>query len=250
MEPYIPLLFFLIALLYSSVGFGGGSSYLAILGLVLTDIYLIRSTALVLNLCVVSISTIVFIKNRIFDWKSFWPFLVLSIPLAFLAAQWKLSEKNFFIILGLSLIAAGFGMMLKYFKKPNKPRKLNLVSKLGMGASFGFLSGISGIGGGIYLSPILNLVSWESSKKIASLASVFIFANSLAGLSGLALGGTLNLDFKLLGKLLIAVSLGAGIGSYFSNRKFNSKIISLLTASLVLYVGLKLILANIWEISI
>lgn len=250
MDAYIPILFFLIALLYSSVGFGGGSGYLALLGLLLTDIYLIRSTALVLNLCVVGISTFAFLKNRIFDWKSFWPFLVLSIPLAFFAAQWKLSEKSFFIILGLSLIGAGLGMMLKYFKKPVKHREINLATRLGMGGGIGFLSGLSGIGGGIYLSPLLNLVSWENSKKIASLASIFIFVNSLAGLTGFAMANTLVLDFKLLGKLLIAVSLGAVIGTYFTNRKFNTKIISLLTAALVLYVGGKLILMNIWEIQI
>ena len=104
---YLPIVFFLIALFYSSVGFGGGSSYLAILSLFLTDFYEIRSTALVLNICVVTIGTLVFIKNKVFNIKLFWPFLAASIPLSYLGAQIRLSQTSFFLILGSALILAG-----------------------------------------------------------------------------------------------------------------------------------------------
>ena len=110
---YLPIVFFLIALFYSSVGFGGGSSYLAILSLFLTDFYEIRSTALVLNICVVTIGTLFFIKNRVFTLKKFWPFLAASIPLAYLGAQLRLSKTFFYGIgnspcLGRYFYAASF----------------------------------------------------------------------------------------------------------------------------------------------
>lgn len=223
---------------------------MAILSLILGDIYQIRSTALILNICVVVITSFAFIRSKTFDWKSFWPFLVLSIPLAFIAAQWKLADKTFFIILGISLIGAGLAMFLKQFQNKGGKRQFILPFKIGLGGSIGLLSGLSGIGGGIYLSPVLHLVSWENSKKIAALASSFIFFNSLAGLGGLALAGNLNLDFNFIGKLIIAVCLGAGLGSYFSHKKFKTKILSILTALLVIYVGCKLILGLVWQINI
>lgn len=114
---YLPIVFFLIALFYSSVGFGGGSSYLAILSLFLTDFYEIRSTALILNICVVTIGTLFFIKNRVFTLKKFWPFLVASIPLAYLGALLRLSKTSFFMVLGISLVLAGIFMLLRFVKK-------------------------------------------------------------------------------------------------------------------------------------
>lgn len=245
-----PLVFFFIAFFYSSVGFGGGSSYLAILSLILSDMYQIRSTALILNICVVAITNFNYIRFRTFDWKSFWPFLALSVPMAFFTAQWQLSNKSFFILLGTTLIGAGLAMIIKHFQTKGQKRSFKLPFKIGLGGGIGFLSGLSGIGGGIYLSPFLNLVSWENSKKIASLASVFILFNSLAGLSGLALSQSLNLEFNFTGRLILAVGLGAGLGSYFSHKKINSKILSILTAVLVIYVGSKLVLKAVFDINI
>lgn len=241
---YLPFVFFFIALFYSSVGFGGGSSYLAILSLVLSDFYEIRSTALILNICVVSIGTIMFIRHRVFNFKLFWPFVVTSIPLAFLGAQLRLSQKLFFLILGSALILSGLFLMLKYFQKEIEFKDFSNPKKFILGGFVGLLSGVSGIGGGIFLSPVLNILKWANPRIIASLASVFILVNSVAGLIGLNVAGTFYIDTTLIFKLILAVVIGGSIGSYLSNKKFNLKFIGILTAILVLYVGLRLILLH------
>ncbi len=247
---YLPIIFFLIALFYSSVGFGGGSSYLAILSLFLTDFYEIRSTALILNICVVTIGTFVFIRNRVFSFKMFWPFLVLSIPFAYVGAQVRLSQKAFFLVLGSALILAGFFMLLRFVKQKLESKEFNNTKKLLLGGSIGLLSGISGIGGGIFLSPVLNLLKWANPRIVASLASVFILVNSLSGLVGLNMAGTFKLNQSLMLQLIVAVVLGGSLGSYLSNRKFNLKFLGVLTSILVLYVGLRLILLHGFGIKI
>lgn len=241
---FLPLIFFLIALFYSSVGFGGGSSYLALMSLFISDFYEIRSTALVLNICVVTIGTIVFIRTRVFDFKKFWPFLLSSIPLAYLGARLRLSETVFFLILGSALILSGAFLLLRFVKLTLTSREFSLPKKLGLGGSVGLLAGVSGIGGGIFLSPLLNLVGWANPRTIASLASVFILVNSVSGLIGLTMAGTFHIDEHLIVRLIIAVVLGGSIGSYLSNKKFNLRILGALTAVLVLYVGLRLVLLH------
>lgn len=246
----LPLIFFFVALFYSSVGFGGGSSYLAIMSIFLTDFYEIRSTALLLNITVVSIGTIMYVRNRVFDWKLFWPFLIPSIPLAYLGAQMRLTEQTFFLILGGLLILSSFSMLTKFLKNSQTVREFGLWKRLGLGGVVGFFAGLSGIGGGIYLSPVLNMVNWKDSRKIASLASVFILVNSLSGLLGLLAVNTFTFDSQLTIRLLIAVLIGGMIGSYLSNRKFNTRLIGLLTAVLVMYVGLRLLLFHGYSIKI
>lgn len=241
---YLPFIFFFIALFYSSVGFGGGSSYLAILSLFFTDFHEIRSTALVLNICVVSIGTIMFIRHRIFNFKLFWPFIVFSIPLAFLGAQLRLSQTIFFLILGGALIFSGFFLILKFLRKKMESKEFAHPKKFLLGGFVGLLSGISGIGGGIFLSPVLNLLNWANPRIIASLASVFILVNSAAGLVGLTLAGTFHVNYNLIFKLIIAVVMGGILGSYLSNKKYNLKFLRILTAILVFYVGLRLILMH------
>ncbi|MDR9458117.1 MAG: sulfite exporter TauE/SafE family protein [Salegentibacter sp.] len=247
---YLPFIFFFIALFYSSVGFGGGSSYLAILSLFLTEFYEIRSTALILNICVVSIGILGFLRNRVISLRLFWPFLVTSIPMAYLGTQLMLSQKLFFLVLGSSLVLAGFFLLLKYFKEQLESKKFSKNKKLFLGGTIGLLSGVSGIGGGIFLSPILNLMQWRNPRIVASLASVFIMVNSVAGVIGLHVSGTFQINFDFLLKLLIAVFLGGSLGSYLTNKKFNLKFLGVLTALLVFYVGLKLILAYGFDINI
>ncbi len=239
---YLPILFAFIALLYSSVGFGGGSSYLALLSLFLTEFYEIRSTALVLNVSVVTVGTLGHIRHRVFDWKRFWPFLFLSIPCAYLGARIQLSQKEFFLVLGSALLLSGLFMGIRYVLSSMVSRQLPYPVKLLLGGGVGLLSGISGIGGGIFLSPTLNLVQWANPRVVAALASVFILANSLAGLTGLALSDTLIIREKTIVPLLIAVVLGGTVGSYLSHGRIRIRFIGLLTALLVTYVGLRLIL--------
>ncbi|MBC72482.1 sulfite exporter TauE/SafE family protein [Flagellimonas abyssi] len=247
---YLPIVFFLIALFYSSVGFGGGSSYLAILSLFLTDFYEIRSTALVLNICVVTIGTLFFIKNRVFNLKKFWPFLAASIPMAYFGAQLRLSKTSFFMVLGIALVLAGIFMLLRFVKKKMDTYEFSNPKKLLLGGSIGLLSGVSGIGGGIFLSPVLNLLKWANPRTIASLASVFILVNSISGVIGLNMAGTFKWNNELMLRLVLAVVIGGSIGSYLSNKKFNLKFLGVLTSILVLYVGFRLILLHGFSIKI
>nr|WP_321412580.1 sulfite exporter TauE/SafE family protein [uncultured Allomuricauda sp.] len=247
---YLPIVFFLIALFYSSVGFGGGSSYLAILSLFLTDFYEIRSTALVLNICVVTIGTLFFIKNRVFNLKKFWPFLAASIPMAYLGAQLRLSKTSFFMVLGIALVLAGIFMLLRFVKKKMDTYEFSNPKKMLLGGSIGLLSGVSGIGGGIFLSPVLNLLKWANPRTIASLASVFILVNSISGVIGLHMAGTFKWNNELMLQLVVAVVMGGSIGSYLSNKKFNLKFLGVLTSILVLYVGFRLILLHGFGIKI
>jgi len=250
MEIYLPLIFLCIAFFYSAIGFGGGSSYLALLSLLLTDFNEIRSTALILNVVVVGIGTLLFIRHRVFDWKEFWPFIVFSIPAAFLGAQVSFSQKIFFLILGALLILAALFMLLQSLQEQKEEGELPKFKRAGLGSSIGFLSGLVGIGGGIFLSPSLNLLRWKNARTIASLASVFILFNSLAGISGLWISGNLNLLFDRLLPLIFAVGIGGFLGSYLTNKKIKLKWIRRLTAVLVAYVGLRLILLHAFGLHI
>lgn len=247
---FLPFIFFIIALFYSSVGFGGGSSYLAIMSLFISDFFEIRTTALILNICVVTIGTIGFIQHKVFNFKIFWPFLLSSIPFAYLGTQVKLSKTGFFLILGGSLIISGCFMLLRYVQTKLSSNEFNLSKKMALGGSIGLLAGVSGIGGGIFLSPVLNLLNWKDPRTVASLASVFILMNSAAGLVGLSVAGTFQIDGDLIWKLILAVLLGGGMGSYLSNKKLNLRILGGLTAVLVIYVGARLVLLHGFGIKI
>ncbi len=238
---WVPFLFFLIATFYSSVGFGGGSSYLAVLSLLITDFYEIRTLALLLNLVVVSLGTIMFIRSKVFSWREFWPFIVFSIPAAFFGAQLRLSENVFFLILGGSLFLAGVFMMLQLWDQRTRMVPLNVPKSAALGSSVGLLSGLAGIGGGIFLSPTLNLMRWKTPKKVAALASFFIMLNSIAGLTGLIVADSFRFDTNWSPQLMVAVFAGGLLGSYLTNSKFDLRLIRVLTAILVIYVGSKLL---------
>lgn len=249
-EFFLPIIFFAIAFFYSSIGFGGGSSYLAILSLVLTDFYEIRTLALVFNLAVVTIGTLVYMQQKVFEWKKFWPFIVFSIPTAFLGAQLRLSEKTFFLVLGGSLVLSAIFMGLQALRRKNENRSFPWPQRGALGASMGFLSGVAGIGGGIFLSPVLNLAGWANPRTVASLASTFILFNSAAGLFGLVMANAFRFDTDFALPLLIAVMVGGSLGSYLSNNKFDIHLIRSLTAILVAYVGLRLILLHGFAVKI
>ncbi len=246
----IVFLFFIIALFYSSIGFGGGSSYLAILSVLMTDFFEVRSLVLTLNLVVVSIGTIMYIRNRVFDWKLFWPFLVFSIPAAFLGSILQLSQKTFFIVLGGALILSSVMLVIQAFSTYQSSKELTLPKRGLTGFGIGFLSGLTGIGGGVFLSPVLNLFRWANPKTIASLASIFILVNSAAGLTGLAIGGSFVMNWNFAGKIIFAVGLGGLAGSYLSNSTINVNLIRGLTALLIAYAGTRIVLLHGWEIHI
>lgn len=235
--------FFWIALIYASVGFGGGSSYLALLAFMALPFEVIRPTALVCNIVVVSGGTYIFYQEGHVDLKKFWPFLVTSVPCAYLGGYWPVKEKSFFVILGITLIVAAFFLWFQD-RIQNKgmtshsPQKT--VTSLAIGGSIGFLSGLVSIGGGIFLSPLLHLMNWDRAKKISALASLFILVNSISGLAG-QLARNVTLDWGFVLPLAGAVLVGGQIGSRLGSTRFNALYIKRITALLIFIASIKML---------
>jgi uncharacterized membrane protein YfcA len=244
-HPEIILFFLVIAFVYASVGFGGGSSYLAILAVYELPFKEIRFIALLCNIIVVTGGTIIFIKNKQTDWKKIIPVAVVSVPLAFLGAILKISQDTFFILLGCSLLVAAVLLWIR--TKPGDPEspvgaaKNNYVKDGILGGAIGFLSGMVGIGGGIFLSPLLNLMKWDSAKKIAATASVFILVNSISGIAGQLTSLPASIDYTRVIILCLAVLIGGQIGSRMGASRFNPLVIKRVTALLVFFAGVEVL---------
>jgi uncharacterized protein len=242
------LFFFLIASIYASAGFGGGSSYLALLSLYGVAMSEMRVVALLCNLVVVSGNIWVFRKQGLLDFRKASPLILLSVPMAFLGAYIPIKEKTFFLLLGAALILTAILLLLdeKIRQQANDKmiasKPINVPQTGFLGAAIGLFSGMVGIGGGIFLSPILLMLRWDLPKKIAAVASLFIGVNSLAGLAGQIdkVKNLQNLNFYFL--LLLSVGIGGQIGSRFSAFKFEQRTVRIMTALLTLYAGISLIL--------
>ncbi len=239
----ITLLFFLISFLYSTVGFGGGSSYLAILSLFITDFNTIRTHALLCNIAVVSIGCIIAYRKGFLSFKKAIPYTIFSVPAALAGAMFKLSQQTFFILLGLALVISAVALFFQVVKPVMvlEDRRKGWLRSIPLGTSLGFLSGLVGIGGGIFLSPILNLLNWEETKKIAGIAGFFILVNSIGGITGLAISGKIPMSMPLTFCVLVAVIIGGLGGSLISLKLFDAVIIKRLTALLILFAGIKLL---------
>jgi uncharacterized protein len=233
--------FFVIALVYPSVGFGGGTSYLALLGqsFFFVSQPQVKTTALLCNIVVVTGGTYIFYRNGKLDLKKSWPFLIASVPLAFIGGLWRINDSTFFILLGSSLIIASLLLWGKTNEK-NLSFKNHPALNFGIGGGIGFLSGLVGIGGGIFLSPILHLIRWDDAKKISALASVFILVNSISGLAG-QLSQDPSIDWSYVLPLLLAVLLGGQIGSRLGANRFDPTHIKRITAVLILVAGLNIL---------
>ncbi len=210
----IPL-FFAAAWLYSSVGHGGASAYLAILVLAGFTRNEIAPTVLVLNILVTTLGTLNYYRAGHLDFRLLLPFILTSIPAAFVGGSMKVSEQTFSLILGLTLLAAALRFLI--FTKPimgkrNLSPKLLFGVGLPVGLGLGFLAGLIGIGGGIFLSPLLLLMGWADVKKTAAVSAGFIFLNSLSGLIAHLIRTIPN--WPLLVVLATAVLIGGWIGSY------------------------------------
>lgn len=232
--------FFAIALIYSSVGFGGGSSYLALLAVMGVHLDIIRPAALLCNIIVVAGGTFIFWKSGALDLKRSWPFLCASVPLAFLGGQWKIENATFFfVVLGICLIAASFLLWIQ--PAPKEDRRFNSpVLNAALGGAIGFLSGFVGIGGGIFLSPILHLFHWDQPRKISALASLFILVNSVSGLAG-QITRAREIEWAFIAPLLIAVFAGGQIGARLGARRFDPLYIKRITSIVIFIAAVKIL---------
>lgn len=242
MEAWIPLLFFGIALLYSNAGFGGGSSYIAVLALLGFAVEEIRPIALICNVLVVALSTGFFLRFRLLPRRSL-PFLVVGVPAAFLCALIPLNGRVHLVVLGVVLLLVGLLLLLQTFVGPplNKTETSASNFPYVLGAVVGGLSGLVGIGGGIMLSPVLHLKRWAKPLEIAATASAFILVNSCAGLLGLWQQDRLQVPEGSLW-LMGAVLAGGIIGNTLTRRLANPVFIRSITAALVLLVAIRLLL--------
>jgi len=240
---WVVLLFFVVAVLYSSVGFGGGSSYLAILamtGIVFTQT---RSTALLCNIIVVTGNVWLYQQAKLYEWKKVLPLIGLSVPLSFLGGYLKISQTFFFILLGFTLLFAAFTMWIsKRIANQIDPKKdTNIKANAAYGGIIGFISGMVGIGGGIFLAPLLHITNWGVPKKIAATASLFILVNSLSGLAGQYYNPDFYIDWNLTWVLLVTVFIGGQIGSRLSNKFFSPIQLKRATAILIAFVSIRIL---------
>ena len=239
----IIILFFTVAILYSSVGFGGGSSYLAILALTGIAFTQIRATALLCNIVVVFGNVYLFYRQKEIDWKKIIPIVICSVPFAFLGGYLKINQQFFFILLGFTLLFAAITMWVsKRIVSSEENNDSSKPFKNGLyGGFIGFVSGMVGIGGGIFLAPLLHLTNWDTPKKIAATASFFILVNSMAGLAGQYSNPDFYIDWNLTSILLVTVFLGAQIGRRMSNNYFTPIQLKKTTALLIAFVSVRIL---------
>jgi uncharacterized membrane protein YfcA len=233
------VLVFLLAVLYSSVGHGGASGYLALMALFSFPPDFMRPTALVLNIFVSSIAFYSFYRGGHFKIKLLLPFIITSLPFAFLGGMLSINPKMYKIILGIFLLIAVARMFFspKNFEGQTKP--LNQPLALGIGAVLGFLSGLIGIGGGIILSPIIILLRWADMKQTAAVSAAFILINSVSGLLGQS---TNSLSLAPQSAIMLAVAIVGGVtGAYFGSIKASNKALVVALSSVLFFAGIKLI---------
>ena len=232
----LSVLFFITAILYSSVGFGGGSTYLALMLIWDIPYYIFPTIALFCNIIVVSGNSINYIKSGNLNFKLLIPYLIGSIPFAFYGASLQISKNVFEIILFFILTIAGAMLLVKSRSLNNKEFKINKISKIFsvlIGSVIGFFSGLVGIGGGIFLSPILFLIKAGYPKQIATSASLFILINSIFGVAGQFTKDIVFDKFFDFWPLFLAVLIGGQIGNFLNIKFLSNKILALITSLLV-----------------
>ena len=239
----LPILFFITAILYSSVGFGGGSTYLALLLIWDIPYYIFPVVALVCNIVVVSGNSINYIRAGNHNFKLLIPFLIGSVPFAFFGGALKIDKEIFEIILFFVLSIAGVLLLINNKSYQNNNliiKKTNSLINLMIGAVLGLVSGIVGIGGGIFLSPILFLIKAEKPKVIATTASLFILINSISGILGQLTKENILTELPNYLSLFICVLLGGLIGNYLNLKIFTGRVLAILTSVLVIFVSIRM----------
>lgn len=235
-------LLFLVAFLYASVGHGGASGYLALMAIFSVTPEVMKPTALLLNLFVSLTSFIQYYRGNHFKWKIFLPLAVASIPMSFIGGLLVLDGTIYKKILGLLLLIPVVRFLV--FKNPriDETKKPDTVLSLIIGGSIGLLSGMIGIGGGIILSPILLLLKWTDQKQTAAISAIFIFVNSLAGLTGQLTKG-IHFSADMYWYVIIAFA-GGLCGAYFGALRFRQDILKNILASVLLLAAYKLLFTH------
>jgi uncharacterized protein len=230
-----------IALLYSSVGHAGASGYIATMTLFGIAPTVIRPTALVLNILVASIGTFQFWRAGHFSWKLFWPFALLSIPAAYLGGYLQPSASVLRILIGVVLLFSAARLLFRR-GDPTETSPPSVPVAVAVGAGLGFLAGLTGTGGGIFLTPLLLFCEWARIREAAAVSALFIWVNSVAGLVGYF---TKVHSVPSLGFILAAAAIVGGIiGSHLGSKRLAVRVISLCLATVLLIAGMKLILTR------
>ena len=233
------ILLFLVAFLYSSVGHGGASGYLALMAIFSISPDVMKPTALLLNLFVSFTSFVQFYRGKHFNWKLFLPFAITSVPMAYVGGLLTVDDDLYKKLLGILLIIPIVRFLFFANIKVEELRKSNFILSLVIGAAIGFLSGLIGIGGGIILSPVLLLLKWSDMKQTAAISALFIFVNSLSGLAGQL---TKGIHFSADMYAYVAVAFAGGIcGAYFGSLKFKSAILKYMLAIVLIVAAYKLL---------
>lgn len=238
-EITIVLALFVVAVLYSSVGHGGASGYLAVMAFLAVVPEVTRPTALVLNLFVASIAAFQFYRAGFFSWNLFWPFAITSIPFAFIGGMIKLPTNVYKTVLGLVLLFAAFRLAWQFASDSKEVHPPKLWMALIIGAPIGLLSGLVGVGGGIFLTPVLLLMNWSETKTAAGISALFILVNSASGLAG---------NYEQVRALpndvwfwIAAAVAGGLIGSLLGAKRFDSLTLRRVLAAVLLFAAVKLI---------
>lgn len=240
-HPYLYLAIGVVALLYASVGHAGASGYIAVLTLAGLTSDTVRPVALALNILVAALTAVQFFRAGYFRWQRFWPFAVTSVPAAFLGGFIHIPTDVFKVVVGLVLLfsAARFAMTPQ---DPTRTQFPPLWAALATGAGLGLLSGLTGTGGGIFLTPLMLLLAWATTKETAAVSAPFILVNSISGLAGFVSSGR---QFPTGGwSLAVAAVLGGLVGGYLGSRRLPVAALRRTLALVLAIAGVKLVLGG------
>ena len=236
----LAILFLVTAIFYSSVGFGGGSTYLALLLIWEIPYFIFPVIALSCNILVVSGNCFNYIKAGNLNLRLLIPYLIGSIPLSYIGGSLPIEKKFFEILLFLVLIVAGIMLFVNFRSYDDKKKEFKKISKIFsifIGGVLGFISGVVGIGGGIFLSPILFLIRAAKPKHIVTAASLFIFINSISGIAGQLSKNNILTELSNYWYLFFVVLIGGQLGNFLNLKILPTRILALLTSLLVLFVA-------------
>tara|TARA_Y100001970_G_scaffold199518_1_gene242698 strand:- start:2550 stop:3296 length:747 start_codon:yes stop_codon:yes gene_type:complete len=239
----LSILFFVTAILYASVGFGGGSTYLALLLIWDIPYYIFPVIALICNIFVVSGNCFNYIKAGNLNFKLLIPYLIGSIPLSFIGGSLQIEKNIFEIFLFIVLLIAGALLLINFKSYDNKAtsyKDIPIFISIFIGGILGFVSGVVGIGGGIFLSPILFLIRAAKPKYIVTAASLFILINSISGVIGQLTKKIVFSEISTYWFLFLIVILGGHIGNYLNLKIFPTRLLALVTSCLVLFVSIRM----------